>query len=293
MPATSLLEPKLLHRLESLSLVSRQRLANQGQGDRRSRLRGQSLQIVDFRAYAPGDDVRQVDWNFYGRSGELFVRLYEAEQVLSVHLLIDVSRSMDWGTPNKRTTALTLASALAYIVLGSYDRLEIGFLADQVVGRAGPFWGRHQAAAAFAALAAAPTATQTDSAASISSYLSRIRQPGLVFLLSDLLSPSAEAGVRRLTSTGLEAAVIHLLSPEELDPEPAEDVRLVDRETSQSIEVHLDHATIERYRQRLTAWTDNLARVCRERNARYLRLSTNEDLERGMIRAFRNQGILT
>ncbi|HLH74629.1 MAG TPA: DUF58 domain-containing protein [Chloroflexota bacterium] len=293
MPATSLLESRLLHRLEGMTLVSRQRLANQGQGDRRSRLRGQSLQVVDFRSYAPGDDVRQVDWNFYGRSGELFVRLYEDEQVLTVHLLIDVSRSMDWGTPNKRQTSLALASALAYIVLGSYDRLAIGFLADQVIGQAGPFWGRHQAAAAFAALAAAPTASQTDSAASIASYLSRLRRPGLILFLSDLLSPSAATGLRRLTAAGHEATVIHLLAPQEIDPEPAEDVRLIDRETNQSVEVHLDSETIARYRQRVAAWSEELAQICRERNARYLRLSTDQDLERGMIRAMRAQGILS
>src|SRR5579885_2126891 len=131
MPDSLRLDPSLLRRLEKLTLISRGRLARQGQGDRRSPMRGNSLQYVDFRPYTPGDDPRQVDWNAYGRSSELFVRLYEDEQTLTVHLLIDVSRSMDFGSPNKRHKSLQLAGALSYVALRGYDRLQLGFLADR------------------------------------------------------------------------------------------------------------------------------------------------------------------
>jgi len=286
------LTPSLLRQLERLTLVSRRRLARSGQGERRSPLRGNSLQFVDFRPYAPGDDLRQVDWNVYGRSGDLFVRLYEDEQILTVHLLVDVSRSMDWGTPNKRQTALAVAGALAYVALSGYDRVQIGFLADQVIGRAGPFWGQRQRAAVLAALSAAPTSTQTDFAASVAGYVDRLRQPGLLIFLTDLLSPTAEAGLRRLATAKHEAVIVQVLAPQELDPEPAEDVQLIDRETGQSMDVSLDLGTIALYQQRLNEWTNGLARLCHERNARYLRLSSGDALDR-MIRSMRDQGILT
>lgn len=287
------LAPALLRQLETMTLVSRRRLARQGQGDRRSPLRGHSLQFVDFRPYAPGDDLRQVDWNAYGRSGELFVRLYEDEQILTVHLLIDVSRSMDWGMPNKREKALQLAGAIAYVALSGYDRLQLAFLGDKVVGQAGPFWGRPQRAAVLAALAVAPIAAQTDFARSVASYLDRVQSPGLLILLTDLLSPTAEAGLRRLATAKHETVVIQILAPQEIEPEPAEDLQLIDRETGQRLEVNLDLETIERYRRRLAEWTDQLARLCRERNARYLRLSSGDDLERQIVRTLRTQGILT
>ena len=287
----------LLHRLESLRLVSRGRLATQGQGDRRSPLRGTSLQLVDYRAYVPGDDLRQVDWNAYGRSGELFVRLYEDERILTVHLLVDVSESMDWGMPNKREVALRLAAALAYVALSGYDRVQIGFLADRVIGRAGPFWGQPQRPLAFTALAGAPRAAQTDFAASVTAYVDRLRAmptggSGLLILLTDLLNPTAEAGLRRLASGRHEAVVLHLLSPQELDPAPDEDVELIDRETGRSIDLNLDRGTIERYRQRLAEWSDRLSAICRERNARYVRLSTGDELEPAMLRTLRSRGIL-
>ncbi|MGH2460315.1 MAG: DUF58 domain-containing protein [Chloroflexota bacterium] len=286
------LDPSLLRRLEKLTLVSRRRLARQGQGDRRSPLRGQSLQYVDFRPYAPGDDPRQVDWNAYGRSGELFVRLYEDEQILTVHLLIDVSRSMDFGVPNKRQRALELAGALGYVALRGFDRLQLGFLADRTVGVAGPFWGHHQQSAFFSALASAPTAIQTDFAASVASYVDRLKQPGLLIFLTDLLSPSAEDGLRRLATARHEATVIQLLAPQELEPEAAEDVQLIDRETGQSIDVNLDLGTLAVYRRRLSEWTERLANLCHERGARYLRVSSADDLGREVIRALRAQGVV-
>ncbi len=288
----SQLSPAFLHQLERMSLVSLRRLATHGQGDRRSTQRGSSLQFADFRSYAPGDDLRQVDWNVYGRSGELLVRLYEDERTLGVHLLVDVSRSMDWGMPNKRQVAISLASALAYVTLSGFDRLQLGFLGDRLVGQAGPFWGQQQRAAALAALASPPRAGSTDFVASISSYLDRLHQPGLFVLITDLLSPTAEDGLRRLISPRHEAIVIHLLAPQELAPEPGEDVQLVDRETGQAIDVTLDLATLARYRERLDAWSERLSRLCRERNARYVRLSSGDDLERRMIGALRRQRIL-
>ncbi len=255
-------------------------------------MRGNSLHYVDFRPYTPGDDPRQVDWNAYGRSSELFVRLYEDEQTLTVHLLIDVSRSMDFGSPNKRHKSLQLAGALSYVALRGYDRLQLGFLADRTVGIAGPFWGQHQQAAVFAALASAPTAAQTDFAASVANYVDRLKQPGLLIFLTDLLSPTAEAGLRRLATAKHEATVIQILAPQELNPEPAEDVQLIDRETGQSVEVNLDLGTLAAYRQRLAEWTEGLARLCRERGARYLRIDSADDLERDVIRALRAQGVV-
>jgi uncharacterized protein (DUF58 family) len=75
--ATALLAPEFFERLDRLSLVSRRKLIGFGKGDRRSIRRGTSLEFVDYRPYIDGDDPRQVDWNIYGRSGSLFVKVFE------------------------------------------------------------------------------------------------------------------------------------------------------------------------------------------------------------------------
>src|SRR5579859_472599 len=92
-----LLDPAFQRQLAPLSLVNRHRLRSEGKGERRSVRRGTSIEFMDYRQYSPGDDLRQVDWNAYGRLGTLHLKLFEEEELLTAHVLLDVSRSMDWG----------------------------------------------------------------------------------------------------------------------------------------------------------------------------------------------------
>ena len=110
---TSLFTPEFLHKLEALGLATRQSLAGPGIGPRRSPRLGMSVEFSDFRNYAPGDDYRRIDWNAYARLERLFLRLYRAEENLTVSLLLDTSRSMAWGEPSKFDLACRVAGALA------------------------------------------------------------------------------------------------------------------------------------------------------------------------------------
>src|ERR671926_995407 len=144
MPAEALLDGSFARRLERLSLVSRKRLVGQGQGDRRSLRKGSSLEFADYRHYVEGDDPARVDWNIYSRTDSLFVRLYEEEEVLNVHLLVDASRSMDWGEPSKLRYARRLAAALGYVALNASNRLYVWPLCATSTSF-GPAWGRGRA----------------------------------------------------------------------------------------------------------------------------------------------------
>src|SRR6202521_1741641 len=121
----TLLDGVMARKLERLNLVSRRRLVGQGQGDRRSLRKGSSLELADYRHYVEGDDPARVDWNIYSRTDTLFVRLYEEEEVLNVHLLVDASRSMDWGEPSKLHYARRLAATLGYVALNASNRLFV------------------------------------------------------------------------------------------------------------------------------------------------------------------------
>ena len=120
---TSLFTSEFLHKLEALGLATRQSLAGPGIGPRRSPRLGMSVEFSDFRNYAPGDDYRRIDWNAYARLERLFLRLYRAEENLTVSLLLDTSRSMAWGEPSKFDLACRVAGALAYLALLRYDRV--------------------------------------------------------------------------------------------------------------------------------------------------------------------------
>src|SRR5919202_3689637 len=194
----TLLDPTLARRLERLSLVSRKRLVGQGQGDRRSLRKGSSLEFADYRHYVDGDDPARVDWNIYSRTNTLFVRLYEEEEVLNVHLLLDASRSMDWGDPAKLRYARRLAAALGYIALSAANRLYVWPLSASA-SSFGPAWGRGRAGPMLTFIddfrpsqAATPAVAGLGSPPDLEQALGTFssRAAGLSVLISDLLSPS-------------------------------------------------------------------------------------------------------
>ena len=124
--AAALLEPALLRRLEGLALQVRRAVSGQMAGERRSRKRGRSIEFADFRNYTPGDDFRLIDWNAYARLDRFMLRLFVAEEELPLSLFVDLSGSMDWGSPNKALTARRLETIAAGRTAGRRRAGQIG-----------------------------------------------------------------------------------------------------------------------------------------------------------------------
>src|SRR5271168_4939308 len=96
-----LLDPSFMARLDQLDVMSRKMLAGKMKGERRSKRRGQSVEFADYRNYVVGDDLRFIDWNIYARLDRLFLKLFLEEEDLSLYILVDVSKSIDYGHPGK------------------------------------------------------------------------------------------------------------------------------------------------------------------------------------------------
>ena len=122
---SSLLSPQLLQQLERLELVSRKVFRGRLKGERRSRRKGQSVEFADFRNYVPGDDLRFIDWNLYARLDRLFLKLFLEEEDLHFYALVDVSTSMEFGSPSKLHFAKQLAASLGFIGLCRADRVKV------------------------------------------------------------------------------------------------------------------------------------------------------------------------
>jgi uncharacterized protein (DUF58 family) len=296
----TLLDGAFARRLERLQLVSRKRLVGQGQGDRRSLRKGASLEFADFRHYVEGDDPARVDWNIYSRTDTLFVRLYEEEEVLNVHLLVDASRSMDWGEPSKLRYARRLASALGYVALNASNRLFVWPLSASTTAY-GPAWGRGRAGPMLsfidefkpaqlytpilAGLNAPPDLEQ-----SLNSFTSRAG--GLVVLISDLLSSSWEKALARLAGRSGEVVVLHTLSPQELRPTLGGDVRLIDRESGAAVSVTLNNDAIRLYGQRLDEWRRTVESFCARHGVGYVPIDTDTPLESLVFDTLRRRGVV-
>lgn len=298
--AEKLFDEKTLRKLEQLSLVANKVRAGAIKGERRSVKRGTSIEFADYRNYVKGDDLRRVDWNIFARLERPFIKLLEEEEDLAVHLLVDASESMDWprdpAAPpdaHKFTFARRLLAGLAYISLTSGDRLSVSALSDRGAQSWGPARGRVRALPMLDAVQGFRSGGVTDLNVALSDYALRGGRAGLVILISDMFSPGGyRDGLKALQGRGHEVALIHILSPDEVNPPLAGDLRLVDVETADGQDVTVDATMRDLYQRRLLAWRDEIGRECRGRGAHYVTVETSIPWEEVILYQLRSLGVV-
>ena len=309
-----LFDEAFLRRLERLALVARRASIGQTQGERRSQKRGQSVEFSDFRPYVTGDDFRRIDWNAYARLERFFIKLFVEEEDLAVHMLLDTSRSMDWGEPNKLWYAARVAGALGYIALTGLDRVTITGLGSANNGASSaangsgsyfpPHRGKQQALAMFDFLTniSRPRGPQEQPRAGFDPHKALAQyaatranagpRPGSLILISDLLHEGWIEGLRALSSRGFEVSVIHILAPEEVDPDLDGDLKLIDSEDASAVEITADYDLIARYKTGLAEWRETIARFCAARSMIYVPLTTAMPLEELLFSWLERQGVI-
>ena len=285
-----------LRKINQLTLVAKRVRAGMIKGERRSTKRGTSIEFADYRNYTPGDDLRRLDWNVVARLDRPFIKLLEEEEDLAVHILVDLSRSMDWGegNTNKLRYALYLAAALGSVALSSGDKLTVSTLQSGTVSaQFGPSRGAQNQVHLLAFLEGLVAYGETNLNQSIKIYSLEARRPGLAFILSDLFSPAGyQEGANLLQSKGYEVSILHILAPDEVDPPLAGDLRLVDVETGRAEEISLDGGLRELYRQSLKAWQEKLHTEFRKREIRYMKLSTDTAWDKVVLYEMRKESIV-
>jgi len=282
--------------LSHLRFVTKKRKRGGTWGERRSTRRGAGLEFADYRDYTPGDDPRRVDWNLYARLDRPYVRLYEEEEDLSVLVLLDGSASMAWGEDDdaRWPAAQRIAGTLGALALLNGDALCGGVLqSNQPNALWGPSRGRGrlpQWEAWCNAIAPSGTTSMTNA---LHSLADRSLRPGLVLLLTDGYDPDGlRAGVAALAGRGHEVALLHLLTPDELDPPIRGDLRLVDAESGLKREVTIDGATLNAYHRRLTSWQADLRAIAGKHGGRYAMLRTGTPLRRILLEDLRRAGVV-
>lgn len=275
-PSSGLLSADFLARLERLALVSRRPVRGWAAGDRRSRRPGHSVEFCDYRAYGAGDDLRYVDWNVYARTDRLHVKLFVDDEDMCLHLLVDASASMAWGEPSKLRWAATMAAALGFVGLSSAERVGVGILREQLSEGWAPTRGRSRIPALFDFLGTLGGGGITSLNRALAGYAARAKGSGLVVLISDLLDPGGyEAGLNALLERQLEVQVIHVLSPDEMNPDLRGDLRLVDHETGDARLLSLDSRTLAAYREQLRGFIEAAESFCGRRSILY-QLATSD-----------------
>jgi uncharacterized protein (DUF58 family) len=251
------------------------------------------VEFADYREYSLGDDLRQLDWNVYARLERLFVKLFVEEEDVTVTLLIDASASMAAGRPSKLVFAKRAAAALGYIGLASEDRVAVSALRGRAARRRTALRGSGRVFRLLADLSAIDAGDgPTDLVAAARHAAAQLHGRGVIVLLSDLLDPSADRVIRELAATGSELILLHVLSPDELDPALEGDLRLVDSETGEGVDITADLATIDAYKDRLAAWKASFADLAARRRASYVDLRSDQNLAELMFAELRRRRVL-
>lgn len=291
--STELLPPRLLAQLERMELVSRKVFRGRMKGERKSRRKGQSVEFADFRNYVPGDDLRFVDWNLYARLDKLYLKLFLEEEDLHVYFLVDGSPSMDFGDPTKFFAAKQLAAALSFVGMCRGDRVRIEFLGQE--NKTSPVLrGRSQLWRMTDFVASVEANEVFNLTDAVKRFCLRNSGRGVVVLITDLMEKSGyESALRLLVGQQMDVFVLQILSPEEMNPELAGDLKLVDCEDNDEAEISVSNAVIKRYKATLAAFVDQARRFCSQRGIAYLlsRSDQGADVlvgqylrERGLIR---------
>jgi uncharacterized protein (DUF58 family) len=282
-----------LRQFDRLAFVTRSPARAGAGGDHPARRPSPSTDFVDYRPYHQGDDFRRVDWNVYGRLGSLQVKVTEGRERLDVVVVLDCSSSMAFGKPDKLEFGVQLTAALAYVAMGRADSARVACLGSPAQGH-GPFARRSQTPELVQLLSQVAPAGLVDVNAGLAGCLPQ--RPGsvpLVVIVSDLLSPDGAArGLESLQVRQADVAVVHVVSPDELEPRLTGELSLVDAESGETLELGVSLETLAAYRSRFKAWLDARASDCRTRGMRYARVRTDRPLSAVVLDDLRRAGLL-
>lgn len=274
-----LLNPAFVRELEALRRKLRVRAQSGSGGEHVASRRGSSAEFLEHRAYAPGDDLRRMDWLAFARTGEPVLKLFRAEEDAVVRIVVDASASLEAGEPPKIVQAKRIAAAIGYMALASSERAQVLAASDGLLRAREPGRGRGSLPKLLRELDAIVAERGTDLARALDAVLLRSRRPGMLVVVSDFLDAGPfEEALGRAAAARHDLVLVQVLAPEEIDPPWDGDLALEDVETGEVLEVTLDARALEAYLGRLGGLMSVLRATAKRHRATYVRVSTLEPL---------------
>ena len=288
-----LLDPTFMARLDQLDVMSRKLLAGKMKGERRSKRRGQSVEFADYRNYTIGDDLRFIDWNIYARLDKLFLKLFLEEEDLSLYVLLDVSKSCDYGEPQKARYIKQVAAALGYIGLVNYNRVSVVAMADGIVAETGAIRGRRRVAQMLDFISKLQPSGASHMAEACKRFALAHRHKGVCVVLSDFFDKGGyENGLRYVAGGKYDLFAVQCLAPQEIEPDIQGDLKLRDMEDDDMAEVSITQPLIKQYKANLNAYCLGLKDYVTRRGGTYLFTSTAVPFDTLVLNYLRERGLL-
>jgi uncharacterized protein (DUF58 family) len=288
MPPRPLLDPEVLARLGTLKLRVRSITEGILSGLHRSPHHGQSVEFAEHKEYAPGDDVRRIDWKAYGKFDKYYVKQFEQETNLRCHLVVDTSGSMGWKGAPARLTKLeygaSLAASLAYLLVRQADAAGLLLCAGEVVKSIPPQASAGHLQPIVEALSAAVPAGPTRLDAAIDWVVEHAPRRSAVVLISDLFDQDQRLlkQLAQLSRRGHEVTIFHLLDPAELTFPYEEPTLFLSMEDDRSVEA-VGREVKKGYLGLMTEWLAALKREAAEADLDYTLCPTDRPLDEVLL----------
>ncbi|GAC1655406.1 MAG: DUF58 domain-containing protein [Herpetosiphon sp.] len=278
------LDLRLLEHLDRIVLRTNRSLRGGLTGAHASRKQLPAPSVADHRPYTPGDDFRYVDWHAYARHEGLHIKMGESDQDARVTVLLDSSRSMDYGTGSsgKWLKARQVAATIAYCGLAQGDQVTLQLSTTPLTT---PFQGRgrHRGIEMLRYLQGYTTGDAT-SMQEVLAQTGQRGRGGLLVVISDLWHVDRlDEALRMLPGPRWQVMVIHLLHRDELQPSLDGAYELEDSETGSVVPLAMDDRTRTEYHRRLAAWRADFERCCSGYNASYALITTDQSLEQALV----------
>lgn len=281
----------VLRRVAAMKLTAPRHSEGPLQGDRRSPRRGRGVEFADYRPYTPGDDLRLVDWNVYGRLEQLLVRLFHEDLNMTAQIWVDASASMGFGTPRKADHAANLAACVALLGLKHQDSVTLG-----CVGGEGPrLMASGQNTGAFGQFVRLLEQVEPGGAAPTWRALRAARgrkKADRLFLVSDMLQEpeDVEQTLRMMAATSKAPVLLHVLGEEELSPDLRDAQRITDAETGEELLIAGGRQAEEEYARALEEWLELLRGRCRRLGVTYVPAHTELSVDEAVVHLMRRAG---
>jgi uncharacterized protein (DUF58 family) len=276
------LDPEILKKLPNMELRARRLMESMFCGYHRSPFFGYSVEFRDHREYVPGDDLRAVDWRVWARKDKYYVKRFEMESQLKATILLDTSRSMDYGTGKwtKLEYGSTLAATLLYMVIHQNDMAGLVTFDNEIRHYLPPRGSRSHLRLAMHALGEVEPGPATNVPRACHDLAENLKARGMVIVVSDLLDDPVEVirALRHFQHRKHEVIVFQVLDDSEVDLPFVELSNFRDLESGRRVAV--DPATFRgTYRERMGAFCETLRQGCVQTNIDYRLLRTSVPIE--------------
>jgi uncharacterized protein (DUF58 family) len=286
------LHPDAIKRIARLDLRAQHIVEGFLSGMHRSPHFGQSVEFLQHREYTPGDDLRHVDWQVWARQDRLYVKQFEEDTNMRVNLLVDVSKSMKYGTGalNKFDYGATVAASLAFLILKQQDAVGCMTFDDQVRARIPTLSKKTQLNSIIESLSSESPENKTDLADIFVKAAETYPRRGMMIVISDLFG-DVEAtlkGLRLLRQRGHDVLVFHILDDDEIEFPFSGSTRFKDLESDTRLNCN-PKSLREGYLEALNEFLTEVRRGCAKSSIDYQLIKTSDPLDAALAQFLSNR----